>query len=114
MLASLSQLAAMSGYDRRTVSAKLADVPSRAGAKNAKLFDVATAMRVLFSGAATPDGGPLDPQTERALLDRERRRAIEMQNAKLAGSLLDADETAQLWTDQIQIAKGRLLALPAR
>ena len=114
MLASISKLSELSGLDRRTISTKLADTPSRAGPKNSKLYDVAGAMRTLFAGAATPDGEALDPQTERALLDRERRRSIEMANAKAAGSLLEASVVSETWSHHILIAKGRLLAIPNR
>jgi hypothetical protein len=109
---SISRLSELTGHDRRAISAKLADLQSIDGPKGARLYPAATALRPLL--CLGDNGEKLDPSQERALLDKVRRRGIEMANEKAAGKLLDADLVAQTWAAQVGIARGRLLALPAR
>jgi hypothetical protein len=81
MLASLSKLTELSGYDRRTVAAKLVDTPFRPGPKNAKLFAIDVAMRALFGSASGNGSGEvLDAQQEKAMLDRARRIVVETEH----------------------------------
>jgi phage terminase Nu1 subunit (DNA packaging protein) len=60
------------------------------------------------------DGEAIDPQREKALLDRERRRQIEMANAATEGRLVDAGEVAQRWATVGNMLRQRLLAIPTR
>jgi phage terminase Nu1 subunit (DNA packaging protein) len=48
------------------------------------------------------------------LLDRERRRQIEMANAATEGRLVDAGEVAQRWATVGNMLRQRLLAIPTR
>lgn len=60
------------------------------------------------------DGEAIDPQREKALLDRARRITVETEHQTRIGELLEASVVAETWAAQVAIAKGRLLALPAR
>ena len=109
MKVSVSKLSEISGLDRRVVTKRLDGLSSEPGPNNAKLFDSAEAIRALYAEIAG-----LDPQQERALLDRERRKALELSNAKAERILVPLDEVSAAWSDQVMIAKNRLLSLPAR
>jgi len=58
--------------------------------------------------------GVLDPQQEKAGLDRARRLEVEQRLAEREGRLLPAVEVEQTWTRMILIARSRLLGVPPR
>lgn len=58
--------------------------------------------------------GALDPAQERAALDAERRRELELKNGEREGRLIDADEVGNTWTNLVLVAKARLLSIPSR
>lgn len=56
----------------------------------------------------------LSPQAERARLDRARANLAEQEYARRYRELIPRDEVAQAWSEQVLIAKNRLLSLPSR
>lgn len=112
MRASINQMAEWTGFDRRTIKRKLSDLDHIDGPSRAHLFDSEAALPLLYGGGT--DGERLDASQERAALDRERRRAAEMANAKAAGEVIPVGEVAAAWEQQVGVARGRLLAMPAR
>lgn len=111
MMQSISELAALTGMGRGTVKNRLALLtPTKEG--TALLYESKEALPLLYRVGT--DQEALNPQVERVLLDRERRRSLELANAKTTGDLLPREEVAKAWSDQIAIAKARLLALPGR
>lgn len=68
--------------------------------------------------AGVPVGNTSDTYAllAKAKAKRETYRAqmAELEYRARVGELLEAGEVAALWTSQIQIAKGRLLAIPSR
>lgn len=56
----------------------------------------------------------LDPQQERAALDRARRESVEMDNRKKAGDLVSVEDVADEWSRITGIIKDRMLALPSK
>lgn len=111
MMQSISELAALTGMGRGTVKTRLALLtPTKEG--TALLYESKEALPLLYRVGV--DGEALDPRRERALLDRERRLALEMANAKTRGDLIPKEEVAQTWVALVTIARGRLLALPSR
>lgn len=112
MLVSMNYLAELTGKDRRAVARRLANLPTTPGPKNSKQVDSRQALELLYGGMA--DGANLDPSRERALLDRERRRQLELTNGRLEHELIPAGEVAAAWSQNVAIAKGRLLSLPSR
>jgi BMFP domain-containing protein YqiC len=76
-------------------------------------------------GAGRPPGSGRKPKVEqndaytllaKAKAKRETYRAqmAELEYRQKNGELVPADEVAAAWTEQVMIAKGRLLNLPAR
>ncbi len=56
----------------------------------------------------------LSPQAERARLDRARAELAELELSRRRRELIPVDEVAQAWSEQVTIAKNRLLSLPSR
>ena len=111
MMQSISELAALTGMGRGTVKNRLALLtPTKEG--TALLYESKEALPLLYRVGV--DGEALDPPRERALLDRERRLALEMANAKTRGDLIPKEEVARTWVALVTVARGRLLALPGR
>jgi len=112
MLVSMNYLAELTGKDRRAVARRLSHLPTTPGPKNSKQVDSREALELIYGGNG--DGAHLDPSKERALLDRERRRQLELTNGRLERELIPKDEVAAAWSANVAIAKGRLLSLPSR
>lgn len=112
MQVSLNYLSELTGIDRRRVTRLLSDLPHEPGPNRAKHYDSATALRVLFGGLA--DGDRLDPSAERARLDRARAELSELELSRRRGELIPVPEVAAAWSQNVAIAKGRLLSLPSR
>ena len=56
----------------------------------------------------------LSPQAERARLDRARAELAELELSRRRRELIPVEEVAQAWSEQVTIAKNRLLSLPSR
>lgn len=111
MMQSMSELAALTGLGRGAIKTRLASLtPIKEGP--ALLYESKEALPLLYRVGT--GGEALDPQRERALLDRERRKALELANAKTERTLIPVEEVAAAWSEQVMIAKNRLLSLPAR
>lgn len=83
---------------------KTADVDTQRTAYIRKLRQVA-------AGRAVPDGD-LNPSAERALLDRERRRQLEMKNHLSAGELYERAPTLQAFRTTIAVFAEQVRAIP--
>ena len=112
MQVSLNYISDLTGIDRRRVTRALRDLPSQPGPHNSRTVDSAAALRVLYAGAG--EDGRLDPAQERAALDKVRRELVELDVARRRMELIPVEEVRQTWSEQILIAKGRLLSLPSR
>ena len=110
---SINQIADLTGMDRTTVSKRLKNMEYRDGAKRARLYETRNALPVLY-GLGVADGERLDPQQEKARLDKERRLIVELERQQKEGKLVDLDVVRDDWVASVNIAKGRLLALPSR
>lgn len=111
MLCSINGLAELTAIDRRTIAKRMAKTPPIIVEGVIKKWPSNVALRAIYQ----PDiEDYLDPAQERAALDRERRKQLELVNAKAERRLLDAAIVAETWAAQVAIARGRLLSLPAR
>lgn len=110
-LESVSRIAELTGYAPRTIKGRLSKLtPIKEGRSH--LYETKEALPAVYGAG---DGAPrLDASQEKAMLDRERRKGLELANGKLEGSLLPADEVAEVWAHQVSIAKSHFLALPSR
>ena len=105
MRVTINFLSDLTGKDRRTVQKRLADMTPAAD----NTFNSAEALLAIYS-----PGGALDPQQEKAALDRARRELTELQKGEKERSLIPADAVLQHWSRLIGNARSRLLNLPGR
>ena len=112
-MASISQLAEMTGFDRMTISKRLEHMKHEPGNKRAKLYETRDALPILYKFGAV-DSERLDPQQEKAMLDRERRLIVELDRQVKEGKLVDIDQVENGWISVVSVIKGRFLAFPSR
>lgn len=60
------------------------------------------------------DESKINPAIENALLAREKRKKVRLENAEKEGELINGEEVAQKWQHIIYACKTRFLAIGAR
>ncbi len=100
----------LTGFDRRKVRRRLETLePEKKG--RSYLCNSHEALRLLYGDGGD---GKLDPQQERAALDRARREAVEMDNKRKSGELVPVDEVTEAWGKLVTNTRAKLLGLPTR
>lgn len=108
---SISRLAQLTGRTTRTVKTKCEGLATKAGDKNAILYESREALpAILFEGLT--DG--LDLQDERARLAKEQADKYELENAERRGELLNAVEVREKWVEIASSVRSKLLPLPVK
>lgn len=110
---SLNQLAQLTGIDRSVITRRLRGLAYHEGPHKAKLYDSIEALPAIY-GVTDDSSDALNPQREKALLDRERRQLTALERQRKAGELVSVDSVRADWLAIIAIARNRLLALPSR
>lgn len=77
-------------------------------------FDSVAVHHWLVAQATGRPGGDLDPQQERALLDRARRREVELRLQEREGVLIPADRVEETWIRLVHTFRARMLILPSK
>ena len=113
MMVNISQLSEMTGFDRATISKRLAHLEFEPGNKRAKFYKCPDALAILYK-FGIDDTERLDPQQEKARLDRERRLIAELDRQQKERKLIDADEVKDDWMSVVSVTRSRFLALPSR
>lgn len=98
---------------RRLEAAGLKPVGFGDGAGRPILWESTMALPALYLSAACDTDG-LDPQQEKARLDKLKADHQAMVNAEKEETLINATENAKFWTDHILSWKNRLLGLPSK
>ena len=62
--------------------------------------------------SSSSSGANLDPQKEKALLDRARRMKVEAEVKVLKGRLIKVDEVEDHWSQLVAAARAKFLSLP--
>lgn len=111
---STKRLADLAGVDARTVKARCleAGLEPEPGERRAQLWPSDEALRAIYNGGR--DGEQLDAQQEKARLDRARRIAQELANAKLRGELIEIDKVVEIVSEDYSNLRSKLLALPMK
>ena len=104
-----AELAELTGRSRSKVSESLSSLPTTPGPRGTRLYDSVEALRLLFGGA-----GLLNPQQQRARLDKARADMAELELQQRAGELIAVSDVKAVWTEEVQRVKNKLLHLPAR
>lgn len=121
---SIAQTAVLLSVSRRTINTYLSrkddPLPARRG-KGKKPTEIPLATLVdwivrqrLAEVIETRPGDLLDPQQEKAQLDRARRHLAELDRRAREGDLLERGEVEAHVGRQVANARSRLLAIPAR
>lgn len=93
---------------------KLANAVGRAHGFPCLPFGAWLRAKIKYDLGVGADGEAIDPQREKALLDRARRITVETEHRTRIGELLESSVVAETWANQINIAKTALLGLPAK
>lgn len=104
MLVTTNFICDLTGMDRRTVKKRLADIAPDSEYR----YSSVEALRQIYIPTA------LDPQQERAQLDRARREVVELQRAKMQAELIPADIVQSHWEKLVGNARAKILNLPGR
>ena len=116
-LTGISALTDVFGCTDRAWKTRLTEgLPVKArGAKRgmAHVFDSEQVMNWLIS-RATGNEGDINPSLEKAMLDRARRRILELDYETRKATLIPAATVEATWSGMTSAARARLLALPYR
>lgn len=115
---SISQLASITGLDRRTVSQRLEKVDHTGGEKRgqAMTYDTKLALPAIYLSDLANEGESklLDAKLERARLDRAKRHLAETALHEKKGMLIPAETVQNYWGSMVGNCRARLLALPSK
>lgn len=116
MRVSYAQLTDLTGMAYRTIKKRFDDAGLKPagqadGPGGANLWDSKKALQAIF--APMVEQG-LDPQREKALLDREKRLNQEMKNKELAGDLVDKETVSREFFNAGRQVRDALLSIPGR
>jgi phage terminase Nu1 subunit (DNA packaging protein) len=112
MLISVNKIAALTGLDRRTVSRRLEHLTPKPGPNRALLYESRDALPAVYGTGG--EGETLNPQLERAALDKARRLDLEQRMAEREGQLLPAELVLELGSRLVAAARSRMLAIPSK
>ena len=110
MKISISKLHELTGIDRRTITRRLSPLTPDNQGNVGHFYDSAEALRLVFGVGS----GDLDPQQEKALLDRTRRELLEIEVDIKKQNIIPADIVQTHWEKLIANCRAQLLNLPNR
>jgi hypothetical protein len=124
----LNQLETLTGKNFRALKKALADVtPEERG--GSFFYDPTEALPIIygirFSDLPAPDAAgdddsvadparPLDPVREKALLDRAKRRKVDIEIQEKLKKLIPAEKVAEEWGKMVGAFRSKLLNLPKK
>lgn len=118
---SYNELTELTGKSYRTLKKKLYGLtPVGKGKSGAKLWDSIQALERIYAstnGTGGHEGGQdevFDLSQERAMLAREQREKVMIENAEKKKQLIPADKVKEVWARIVVAVKTQLLALPDR
>lgn len=107
---SLSGLAELTGFDRRTIKSRLADVEPEQGTKRAMLYKTVEVLPMLYDR----EGSVYDTDKERARLLHHQANIAALDEKVKERSLIPADVVLANWQDIAANVRARLLAIPTQ
>lgn len=115
---SISQLANITGLDRRTVAQRLETVDHSGGDKRgqAMIYESTVALPAIYLSAlvSEDDSRLLDAKLERARLDRAKRHLAEAALDEKKGALIPVEIVQDHWSTIVINCRARLLAIPSK
>lgn len=110
MQISISKLHELTGIDRRTITRRLSPLTPDNQGNVGHFYDSEDALRLVFGVGS----GDLDPQQEKALLDRTRRELLEIEVDIRKQNVIPADIVQTHWEKMVGDCRAGLLNLPNR
>jgi hypothetical protein len=118
----LNQLEQLTGISYRTLKKRLVDLDPSFKDGNSIFYDPKEALpliykateekRIPFGLGFDPTG--LDPQTEKAKLDKARREKILIETRILKKELIPADQVENTWADIAVAIRSKILGMPTK
>lgn len=108
MKISITELASLTGFDRRRITTALADLKHEKGGKGAKLYESADALLALFTGSS------FDDKKERGRLTHHQANLAGLQEDELRGELVRVEDVEKVVGDHVAACRAKLLNLPAK
>ncbi len=109
MKASISQLSDWTGFDRRTISKRLAHLEADDRGTRGKYYETDSALQTLYLGDTS-----LDPAQEKARLDESRRRLADLEYSRRRGELLHESSVFGALDRAAMAFREGLLTIPGR
>ena len=110
MQVSISGLSDLTGFDRRTIAKRLADLPCDDRGKGGKYYRSDHALSRLYTG----QGDLLEPAQEKAMLDAARRRLADLEYAKRRGDLMQVENVFRALDVAATAFRNQLETIPGR
>ena len=110
MKITVSKIHELTGIDRRTINRRLSPLTPDKQGNVGHFYDSAEALRLVFGVGASD----LDPQQEKALLDRTRRELLEIELDVRKQNVIPAEVVESRWSKLIADSRAKLLTLPSR
>lgn len=110
MKITVSKIHELTGIDRRTINRRLSPLTPENQGNVGHFYDSAEALRLVFGVGASD----LDPQQEKALLDRVRRELLEIELDVRKQNVIPAEVVENHWSKMAADCRAKLLNVPNR
>lgn len=113
---SVNMLTKLTGKDRGTVSRRLEGLKPLEAKTNSYKYDLKLALQYIYEPMNDPDSdqGPMNPQLERAKLDRARRMNLELDIEVRKKNLIERSELKSAIENVFGAVRAKLLNLPLK
>lgn len=109
---SITQLADLTGKDRRTVTLRLAKLENKDGARGAMLYDSKQALELIYEvSGKTVDEAKREDYLQRAALAKVRREELERTRIPIEIPLRATNQALQALVAQLKSAEGKVLTV---
>lgn len=107
---SISQLAEITGFDRRTVTSRLASIKPFKVERNAHIYDCHSALPLIYTA------GDVESQmaTESLLLEKAKREKAELEVARLRGEQVPIQDVCAVIEKEYSYVRATLHSIPTR
>lgn len=115
----INQLSEVTGSSFRTIKKKLAGCEPAKTEGRQVFFETQKALRLIYLSNEAKEGNSvelelLDPQLQKARLDKARTEKVELEIEVLKGSLIPADQVEKAWSDLVIAFRAKILSLHSK
>lgn len=115
----INQMSEITGSSFRTIKKRLAGLESVKTEGRQVFFETQKALRLIYLSNEAKEGSDielelLDPQLQKARLDKARTEKVELEIDVLKGNLIPADQVERAWSDLIIAFRAKILSLHSK